>query len=523
MNVNYISLIFLAGIISTNGFSQTKQAPPPPGAYEILPAYQPWLETGNAAGLSAYSFPSAGKTFIGTSQESGSFRRPQEAEQINRLYFQSEKYQRMKNSVIYGGFKFTQQWDKNLEFTDVLDPYRGTPYIIGDSIGGNWKKQLYELSLKAATLKLANDKISLGVGLDYKVGSGARHNDPRPLNSSNELSLAPSLIWHLNARNRIGVNGSYRSYKEEVEIEVSSNGGFNYPVYKFMGPGIYMSNIIPASSSFTRNYKAQGFGGALQYDREGGSWKWLSEAGIFRNQEDVTDGISTPIKAGKLKETIYHIQTAFIYQPRKLVHRLKFNWKQYDREGQEFFTIRESNDKFESIFSPVLTTALVTESGLKYEIIRPDGENNFISLLYAGAGFSGLDNKYLFPRSRQIADRTQFAIGAKRNWKAGKSNSFLAGFDLGYNSRLSESTDNINMPNTTNFAAEHVFYPDHGYLISDAWNANLMLQYAFRLSNVREASFFIRANGLIRQQTGKEFYGVTGSRTQFSITLGAFH
>lgn len=524
MTAKYITSLFISCVCCITAYSQKNDAPfTLSGKMETLPLLYPWLQTENAAGISSIK-GSIGRTFAGASVEQGDFRRPQQPSNSGQLLFLSERYQQLSRGYVYGSFQFKQQRDQDVKMTQVLDPYRGNPYILADSLGGDWTKQFYELNLKAATASLAGNKLHLGIGLVFKAGTGARQNDPRPFNTSNELTLTPSAIWNITGNSKLGVNGMFNIYKEEIITE-SKNYTLNQRRYMLTGLGTYFVSDFFSNPS-TRNYKGKTYGGDLQYEWRKNNLTWLSSIGYRDRTEEVVDGTDRPRKGGTLEEKQYKALTSIQYAARKYNHILLAEWTQYDRSGmEEHQKFNSESDKliWETFLKTALTTSLVTRGSLSYQLFKPRNQQEFNWIINAGVAFNGLDNKYNYPRSLQIVDMMDYSIGGRKSWRCHGKNNLIAGINATYTSRVTSKEENNLDPGTTNLVTWQFFYPDHGYLSSEAWKAELMLQYAFSIPKVAGAEFFVRGNGMLRQQTGKEYFGVNGNRTQFVITIGAFY
>lgn len=279
-----------------------------------IPLLRPWLHTQNAAGLQLSNVPTAGYTAFGALLENGDFKKSQQAADDRQFGFHSSRYQRLKKGVIYGSFNYIQQWSNQVNWSDVLDPYRGTPYIIADSIGGNWKKQRYDLELKAATAPLLGERMVLGAGIKYSVFTGARQNDPRPLNNAGELTLTPSLVYRLGKNQQLGINGVYGFYKEDISFELK-NTNVTHSLYKLLGLGQVTSPPSILATAASRYYKGKKYGAALQYNIGSENWQWLTEAAYTTYTEQVTDGSGIPLLSGTYKRKDYQLFSVFQYTP----------------------------------------------------------------------------------------------------------------------------------------------------------------------------------------------------------------
>src|SRR5690606_14143567 len=70
----------------------------------------------------------------------------------------------------------------------------------------------------------------------------------------------------------------------------------------------------------------------------------------------------------------------------------------------------------------IFMTSLKTDAKLKYSWLHRRNGIGYNWLLNASVNFRGLDNRYLFPQNKEIADVLRYGIGVKRNWNSGESN-----------------------------------------------------------------------------------------------------
>ncbi|MBN1819137.1 MAG: hypothetical protein JW833_00375, partial [Prolixibacteraceae bacterium] len=130
--------------------------------FKMLRINNYWLETGNIAGISFNKVNSAGIVESGYSILDGEFHRMREATEKKNFYLETESYQKIKNIDFYGSFSYTNSDEKGILWNGVFDPYRGNPYIVGDSVpGATYHKETYRI--QGGLAKKLNNKLTIGL------------------------------------------------------------------------------------------------------------------------------------------------------------------------------------------------------------------------------------------------------------------------------------------------------------------------------------------------------------------------
>jgi len=490
---------------------------------EQVPLLRPWLHTQNAAGLQWSNVPATGYTALGTRIENGDFKKAQQPESDRQLVFHSSRYQPLKKGVLYGSFNYTQQWSGQVHWTDVLNPYRGTPYIMADSIGGDWKKQRYDLELKAATARLAREKLILGAGVRYSVYTGARQNDPRPLNNAGELTLTPSLVYQIGKRQQIGINGLYGFYKEDLSMELK-NTNVTHSLYKLLGLGQVSSPPSILATAAGRYYNGKKYGGALQYSISGKQWQWLTEATYASYTEKVTDGSGIPLLSGTWKKKDYQLQSIWQYTPGLYAHRVTMEYKMSDGSGME--SHQKLVDGFwQTILEATFYTAVESTGRPEYMLTKQRIKDQYAWYVKAGITWNDTENKYLVPVSRQHYTGLRYDVSAARSWSLGMFSGIEAQVQGAYRTNLDGYLNYALMTNGSNIVAQQVLYPDHDYYTANAIEAGATIQYHFSWKEAAAARFFLRLNAATIQRTAATQLplGPDGGRHRFTFTIGAFY
>lgn len=486
------------------------------GKLQLVPVRNPWINTQNAAGLSILPVTSLGQTAIGGNIESGDLRRPQQPYTGRSFNFQSERYQPLGNASFYGKFSFQQRWDDDIRWSAVLDPYRRNPYIIADSMGGDWKKQLYDLELKASTPVNESRSVFIGAGLRYKVGTGARQNDPRPLTYTNDITLNPSFIWALNKSFSLGVNGNFNFYKEKLNFQVSNNEDIHYR-YRLAGLGYYYRS---QSVTETRFYTGKTYGGSAQLQWEKSNLRVLLDAGYSIRTDDAQDGSIAPVWYGNFKEDQYHASLNATLLTGRYTHQWQASWKTFDGDGKDYhYGASVGNELPKLVNADVLSSTFYNEGVLSYRWIADRFQDDFKWMAEASVTYSGMDNRYNYPQSRNTVDANEYRLAFTRNlvWSDAKN------FTWGVNVALRDCFTHFNNYQSFGYQSDVVVKglvnPDQEWLASDIFKAGLSAQYRFPIARGSETSLYVKAEGSIWKRVNTSVLP-NASRNFAGLTIG---
>ncbi|WEK33659.1 MAG: hypothetical protein P0Y53_14295 [Candidatus Pseudobacter hemicellulosilyticus] len=487
------------------------------GKLLLLPFRNPWINSHNAAGLATLPVPGLGRTYAGAGYEDGSLKRAQQPGSSTLLQFASERYQQLQTASLYGRFSFQQVWDKDVRMNAVLDPYRRNPYVLGDSLGGDWKKQHYELELKAAVPLNKDNSFIAGAGVLYKAGTGARQNDPRPLTNVNDMALSPSLLWKLHNNWTIGVNGQFDFYKEEISVTTSNPQDMHY-VYRLAGLGNYYQEIM---TGYTRYYKGSTMGGGmqLQWEREG--LQVLLDGGFAYRKEDAQDGVTIPRIMGRFSERQARLSGTVNYLAGSMTHQWQGSWKSFNGEGQDLhYGQTASTEPIKLVNDDVVNSTYYNEAGLQYRWIKDAFQDDFKWMLEASVVYNGMDLRYNYPRSRQTIDANEYTLKFSRNHIVTDARNFLWTLSVGLRDNFTAFNDYKPFGGQTNLVMDQYLLPDQAWLSSDIFKAGLSAEYRFPLNQRALTSLYVRASGNIWSRMGNDA-SLTGKQRNFAaISFG---
>jgi len=182
----------------------------------------------------------------------------QDGDGLNALRIQTKSFQKTKAIAFFGEASFVSNQRSNVQWCDVEDRTLLNPYLIGDSIGGDYYREAYSMG-GGTSIRTGNWELGLR-GL-YKGGVSYRKVDPRPRNTVSSIRVNPG-ITYFSGPWRLGWYGSYERYRQNVDIQVEKD---DRKVYFFLmqGFGTYNRQFSVLDANYTRIYKGNLFSTGL--------------------------------------------------------------------------------------------------------------------------------------------------------------------------------------------------------------------------------------------------------------------
>lgn len=508
------TVLLLAGVVQVYG--QEKQDSIILDFWEESKIFVPLLQSQNATALAQLPFKNAGNSRVMANLEYGGLHRVQQPKSSNIYQLLTEKYQKLNNMSWYGRFSYQQAQDKDISYNLVMDPYRGTPYIMADSIGGNWTKQLFELEARTAYQK-QGQKLLYGLGILYQAGMGAKQLDPRPMNYVNSLTLSPSLRWLINKRQNIGLTVSYGFRKENVSIAIRNTTNLQN-LYRLKGLGIH-DPIIPAATGASRNYNLNNYAAELQYQLQFNKQVLLTSIiGLKKEQESATDGSLIPYPAGDFANTTGKVDI-IVQKKAKYWQELHLRFSAWQGSGTEYHTKYDNTqNKYTVIFSGKTYLRSGNTAGLTYSWMKPDAQQHIAQKLSISLDWQGNSESYnIVQPSSQSIDNLFIGLGYQnytiKNWRF-KGNAT-------YQHNLQQEL--IYTPNGgTNLMAKVLLYPDFDFLNSSKLGLNAEAKKLIKLPSTPNTTWYVLGNGQYQKSlapTTNIYHGLERWSLHFGIGI----
>lgn len=281
------------------------------------------------------------KVEISYNNESGDFHRVQTGDKITNLGFSSEGSYIGKRLYMIGKFDFTQNSNKGVRFTSMLDPYRGTPYDLADSTYSNWRSQYYRAGGKIA-YELVPNLLSIGVEVMTNVSRGAKQVDPRPKTNNSNIEFSPSISLSKGSH-VLSIAGGYRVFKENVDL-ILYNSSESQKIYEFKGLGQYTYDIF-STTQRERNYNGSGINGLASYKYENGPLTLFLEGKYTNYTEEALDIEESKLKlVGRFYNNESMIKFKTQYQTQHSLNILKLHYANINQSGREIIQVFDPSE-----------------------------------------------------------------------------------------------------------------------------------------------------------------------------------
>ncbi|MBR1539375.1 MAG: hypothetical protein IJ636_07715, partial [Bacteroidales bacterium] len=234
-----------------------------PALVELDKIQSAWFNSANAAGLSVDPLTRYSDLSFGYSLGRGDYRSLPEGN-TNILDIATSGATSLGRGYVWGSFEYKNHSAAETRFnTMTLNLEDDLPFIVSDANVSPWKKQRYDMSLKAAT-PLVGDLVAFGVSANYFTESGAKQVDPRCYDFEYGITVEPALAFHFGGHT-IGLSGIYRNGNIR-EVPVNSNSQQDQTAYILRGLGNFTDAVVGSLSGLgTFYYNRNLYGGSLQY------------------------------------------------------------------------------------------------------------------------------------------------------------------------------------------------------------------------------------------------------------------
>lgn len=292
-------------------------------AEKLLNLKTVWSESSNAASLAFFDFDKRfGEAYFGFNSANGDYRLFQAPDHINQYGFYSNGYVKHGDWKFYGNFNYFNIQEKDIKWVDMIEPYSGNPYIIGDSIGGNYWKEYFKMQGKVAYS--LNNLISLGFDVRYDAGVGTKRKDPRPENTITNFDIRPGFVLNFN-KIKLGANLRYQGEKEDIDFNlVTSN---LYSIFYFKGLGGYTSEASTASGLNDSYTESTLYGGSVQLSFDTKLFKNYTSVNFDKKVTDIQRGASDPLQIALVDNYVTDVNSVFICgSNEKLINRFEIGY-----------------------------------------------------------------------------------------------------------------------------------------------------------------------------------------------------
>lgn len=177
----------------------------------------------------------------------------------------AEGYQVDTGKSAFSGFAVYERGvNRNVRWTNVRDVALLYPYLIADSLGGDYHNEGYKLG---GSWSLYHKKVWYGLRGSYRGEVAFRPRDPRPKNTVSELVLNPGTLFRLGKWYG-GAFFSYTFYKQHVSVEIQEPNRKDL-FFVLKGMGLYDYLFSTVENGFSRYYRSNAYQFGLQFGQQG--------------------------------------------------------------------------------------------------------------------------------------------------------------------------------------------------------------------------------------------------------------
>lgn len=461
-----------------------------PADYSLLPIQYTGLQTSNPVAYIEVDRDRMNGQ-ITYNHTSGDYKYISDPRSMNSGQVALEGFKRVNKLHFYGSFSYNISGLKGQKWKDVLMPSQGNPFILGDSIGGDYDNERF--AIKGVMASTLNKKLKWAVAVDYNGGSSADQSDPRPRIDATRYSIYPGIMYNLLPDWSIGLDFGYEGYKEVISVTTTTKKDHNY--FLFQGLGNY---TIESGISHGRQYKGTAFGSNAQIKWRKNIYENILQLGYKSNEEKSEDGAvsesdnssvsgsgnSNMFRSGDYKETIYSLMNIFSVKQGQTSHILKVNIDNNNSKGiwydQKKITNSNNQQIWEIYNKSVKYKNKTTKIGLDYIWLKErSGWKDY--MLGVAAEFEQHKTTLLPDMHLQKYSNVNVAIKGGKTFRLPKN--FQLGFDLkaSYQRNLSSKADFTGL-----VLANLWSYPVFEYLTSDHYrgDASFKLSKQTRMGNL---------------------------------------
>ncbi|GCB37041.1 DUF6850 family outer membrane beta-barrel protein [Bacteroides faecalis] len=455
------------------------------------------FDRADASDLALGQWKSYSNIYVGINYKDGTFHRPQQSSSATDYLFSAEGALKMGEYRIAGGFSLEQSYNKNVRFNSIIDPYRGTPYILADSTGGNWQKQSYALWAKGAS-PFFHNLISVGLDLQLNVDRGSKKIDPRPQSNVNSISVAPSVTLKQNDFS-LGAYIRYRRFRENSNL-ILYNTNEPQKIYMLKGIGQYVYDIF-SNNERERQYQGDGLGYGLTFGVNKEHISMDVYADYANYTEDAMDIESNkPRKRGCLYETHYTGGTHINIYSERAKHLIAASYFWQERSGREIIQIFNS--------SPTVNAWQTDSEAPRRSVNKQTAVKGSYSLFLFGTNRQKEKDDYLWKFDLEARYETysdtykvmdsylkyaacHIEAGTARNIALKGNNSLLIHVNGGYHSPSDKSFNYTERETTDPTIAQGLIYPDRDILWSSYYTVGGDVTFSHQLA--KSGTLYLRA------------------------------
>lgn len=484
-----------------------------PVALEMDKAGAVWFNSSNAAGMTAT--PTASFTTIdaGYHIANGEYRKYTDGNERN-LDISVEGAAPLWRGQVWGKFTYSNITQRDTRYNTLfLNLDEDNPFFVADQELSWWKKQKYELEMKAST-PFYWDRLAFGIEAEYFAESGAKQIDPRGYGSEYGILVKPAALLKLG-KSYIGLALDYE--KGNMRMTPINNAYMNSKAaYILHGLGNNEADVISLLTTGIGQVfdKKNQYGASLQYGFVSDSFKFLAD--IYGNMRswDFSHTPNRPEAIGSTKRTDLGGKVQVISESDRFLHRLVASGSMKNTDGIEYVQVFNKDynvQAYETVAENIKSKYSHTEAELSYDFVRK-GHDSYNWAVGADVDYYSRNDRYLIPESNFKCAQLFAGVRGKKQFFLKKISMILgadAGYCMAFDSEYNYQGTSAGTPIVTDYFPHELAYRSASY-----FSAGLNYEISFKLSERNTLSAGIRAKML---RTDNE---LMKSRNIADVTVG---
>jgi hypothetical protein len=449
---------------------------------ELSLAQSLWFNSSNAAGMALNPLHNYNILSAQYENASGEYKLQQEGDKNRSTNFNTNGALQLGKFFLWGDFSFSDNYVTGATYnTNRYEPLNDMPYYVADPNKSDWKRQYYDMTVKAAR-SLWRERLTAGLEMHYTTRRAAKQLDPRSTVHSYGIEVKPSVTAKITGNQHVGINLCYRNAFDRNNF-TNSLSYHSEQVYIMKGLANYSPGVVGGIGGINVfYYPCNRYGGGLQYGITGNNKALLLDVICAMQKTEVFESPAKPQRRGTADNTTLQ-GTLQLIRNGNTTHKITAKAALSTTDGIEY--VQEYDSRYEvnrwiTIAQYVKSQYRSIQASLKYDLFI--GTRNDYSWK-AGLKTRYIDrqDEYLSPHSAFNVKNNYAEVSVAKNLATGTSSKILAGLNLGYN---------LNMGGEYLYGGTEVdalpvtdFYPrDLAFLTADYWQAGCEIAWSLTLN-----------------------------------------
>lgn len=439
-----------------------------PEALQMSKAGAVWFNSSNTAGMTVTSITPFEAIDVNYHIADGEHRSYTEGNSRN-LTINAEGATSLWKGKVWGKFSYCNITERDTRYNTLsLTLDEDNPFFVADDVLSWWKKQKYELQMKAST-PLYWDRVGFGIEASYFSESGAKQIDPRGYGNEYSLCVKPAAILKFG-RHYAGIVIDYEN--GNMRMTPTNNAYMNSrDAYILHGLGNNEASLISLVSTGvgqvfdTKNQ----YGASLQYSYLSDTFRILADMFASMRVWDLSHTPNRPEAIGSTKRIVMGGNIQAVSENRSFRHKLVASMAIRNTDGIEYVQVFNKDynvQAYETVAKNVKSRYSRAKAAVSYDMTRKS-HDSYNWTVGAEAEYNSRNDRYLIPVSTfdcshlyvELHGRKQFFL--KRMSMSVGAN---AGYCLGLDSEYSYQGASASTPIVTDYFPHELSFLSASYI-----------------------------------------------------------